>query len=151
MNLPFALKLIRQRSAFFMGFLRAKYGKKAFPLLSDLFITTRCNSRCRYCYVDKGIKSEDEMTTGQWIETIDSLIGLGCRMFNLMGGEPLLRQDFPEIMGHIVDRNILCDVNTNCYLVPEHLSTLVRASQIFTSLDGDEEAHDMNRGEGAFR
>jgi len=122
------------------------------PIVADLFLTARCNAVCDYCYaIMKPIKNSEELTASQWGSVIDDLYGMGCRMINLMGGEPLLRQDFGEILDHIVAKNIECDVNTNCYLVEENLEALKKCSQIFTSVDGDERAHDLNRGEGSFQ
>ena len=71
-------------------------------------------------------------------------------MFNLMGGEPLLRYDFANILEHILKKDVICDVNTNCFLVPKYLDVLKQTSQIFTSVDGDEHAHDLNRGKGSY-
>lgn len=145
------LRLVRQRWRLYAGMVRAARSGRVAPLVSDLFITTRCNGRCHYCYRDDTIAASQELTTAQWCGVIDELCDLGCRMFNLMGGEPLLREDFPRILDYIVAKGVLCDVNTNGFLVPQHIESLKRASQIFTSLDGDEAAHDANRGPGSFR
>jgi len=145
------LRLLRQRWRVYAGMVRAARSGRVVPLVCDLFITTRCNGLCNYCYRDDTITAEQELTTAQWVAVIDDLHAMGCRMFNLMGGEPLLREDFEEILDHIVSKNVLCDVNTNGFLAPKHLDALKRAGQIFTSLDGDEESHDRNRGKGTFR
>lgn len=151
MNARSKFRLLRQRWRVYAGMVRAARKGRIVPLVSDLFITTRCNGQCNYCYRDDTISAEEELTTEQWMAAIDDLHAMGCRMFNLMGGEPLLRSDFAEILDHIVSKDVLCDVNTNCFLASEHLDALKRASQVFTSLDGDEAAHDRNRGEGSFR
>ena len=151
MSLRSKARLVRQRWRVYWGMLRARRSGRVVPLVSDLFITTRCNGRCHYCYRDDSVPAERELTTRQWFGVIDELHDMGCRLFNLMGGEPLLRDDFEELLDHIVAKDVLCDVNTNCFLAPQHLPALKRASQIFTSLDGDEPAHDANRGEGSFR
>lgn len=144
------IKLFYQRARLYLQLLNKRNKGDITPVVADLFITTRCNASCHYCYTDKSISIIEELSTGQWKNLIDELIKRGCRMINLMGGEPLLRTDFAEILEHIISHNVLCDVNTNCFLVPKHIDTLTKASQIFTSVDGDEEAHDRNRGKGTF-
>ena len=150
MDICSKFRLLARRWRVYSGMMRAG-SKRVVPLVSDLFITTRCNGMCNYCYRDDTITAEQELTTQQWFDVIDELHDMGCRMFNLMGGEPLLRSDFVEILDHILAKNVLCDVNTNGFLVPKYIEPLKRASQIFTSLDGDQPAHDANRGEGTFR
>ena len=144
------IKLVSQRASLYTQLVRKKNSGVVSPVVANLFVTTRCNACCHYCYTDKTILKTAELSTKQWKGIIDGLVDRGCRMINLMGGEPLLRDDFPELLDHILSRNILCDVNTNCFLVPEHIETLSKASQIFTSVDGDETAHDLNRGKGTF-
>lgn len=146
------LRLFRQRAKLFSQMLYADKRNLVRPTVVDLFLTARCNAVCDYCYaIMKPIKNSEELTASQWASVIDDLYAMGCRMINLMGGEPLLRDDFSEILDYIVAKGIECDVNTNCYLVEENLEALKKCSQIFTSVDGDETAHDLNRGEGSFR
>ncbi|MBF0134700.1 MAG: radical SAM protein [Magnetococcales bacterium] len=143
--------LFRQRARLYTRIVMADRLGLVQPVVTAFFITTRCNAHCNYCYTDKGIAKRDEMTTRQICDTVDGLVGMGTRIINLMGGEPLLRDDFPEILRHIRARNIVCDVNTNCFLIEKHLDLLrTHATQLFTSLDGDEQAHDLNRGAGTF-
>lgn len=151
MKSPGRIGYIRQRAALFLQLVKARKQGQIRPVVSNLFLTTRCNGVCNYCYTDKTIGTSQELSTSQWKSVIDDLHHLGCRMVNLMGGEPLLRSDFPEILEHAIGKNIVCDVNTNCFLVPKHIEKLKAASQIFTSVDGDEAAHDLNRGSGSFR
>jgi MoaA/NifB/PqqE/SkfB family radical SAM enzyme len=148
--MPENLRILKQRTRLYLSMLKARKLNEIRPVICNLFITTRCNGRCNYCYTDNTIPKQDELTTQEWKDVIDELYRLGCRMINLMGGEPLLREDFPLILEHIYSKNIVCDVNTNCFLVPEHIGVLKKATQIFTSLDGDETAHDLNRGKGTF-
>jgi len=78
--------------------------------LTDLRIsvTDRCNFRCRYCmpreHFDAGheflpraeILSFEEIT-----RVVQALIPLGLRKVRLTGGEPLLRQDLPELVAQL--------------------------------------------------
>jgi MoaA/NifB/PqqE/SkfB family radical SAM enzyme len=150
MDSIYRARLIKERAILFWELSKARRSDKVRPVVSNLFITLRCNGKCNYCYTDKSISVDNELTVQQWKKVIDELYGMGCRMFNLMGGEPLLHEGFGEILTHILQKGVLCDVNTNGFLVPENIRLLQRTSQIFTSLDGDQEAHDLNRGKGAF-
>lgn len=151
MNFTEKIKLIHQRGLFFINMRKSQRGLRIRPVIANLFITTRCNAQCSYCYTDKTISEDMELNTEQWLEVIDGLYRQGCRMFNLMGGEPLLRKDFAVILNHILQKNAICDINTNGFLVSKYIDILCAASQIFTSLDGDEVAHDRNRGKGTYQ
>lgn len=143
-------RLLRQRAALYLHLVRAARAGRVSPVVADLFLTTRCNARCSYCYTDKTITRADEMDTAQWMGVMSGLVAAGSRMFNVMGGEPLLRDDLPRLLAHAASLDVLCDLNTNCFLLPERKRELVGVSQIFTSLDGRQTAHDLNRGAGSF-
>lgn len=71
---------------------------RGMPAFIILYVTSRCNSRCRYCFYWKEIESpakKDEITLDE-IKKISSKLPR-FHQLSLTGGEPTLRDDLPEI------------------------------------------------------
>ncbi len=67
-------------------------------------VTDRCNLRCLYCMPEHGIshKNPDEILTFEEIKRAVSFVTkLGVDKIRLTGGEPLIRKDFPALVGSI--------------------------------------------------
>jgi radical SAM protein with 4Fe4S-binding SPASM domain len=92
----------------------------------DLEITARCNHRCRHCYInlpagDYAARSR-EMTLAEISDIADQAVALGAMWVLISGGEPLLREDFPEIYLSLKRKGLLVSVFTNATLLrEEHL------------------------------
>jgi radical SAM protein with 4Fe4S-binding SPASM domain len=105
-------------------------GKRA--LISfDLEITARCNNNCRHCYInlpagDK--KAQDrELTLEEIGEIGNEAVSLGAVWCLITGGEPLLREDFPDIYLSLKKKGLLISVFTNATLVTKgHIKLLKR-------------------------
>ena len=61
-----------------------------------LTITTKCNLECDYCYVNKS--NQKELTTSEWKKIFQILLKHGVSIVQLTGGEPLMRDDFWELL-----------------------------------------------------
>jgi radical SAM protein with 4Fe4S-binding SPASM domain len=88
-----------------------------------LEITARCNNNCRHCYInlpanDKKAK-EKELTFSQIKRIIDQAADLGAMWCLINGGEPFLREDFPEIYLYLKQKGILVSVFTNATLITD--------------------------------
>ena len=73
------------------------------PLLNlRISITQRCNSRCAYCHregeVQRANRSAELMTADEIVSIAKVAVSLGITRIKLTGGEPLMRQDLPEIV-----------------------------------------------------
>ena len=68
-------------------------------------ITNRCNLRCVHCGSSSGSAREDEMSTGELMRVVDEVGEMGCEAVTLLGGEPLLHRDRPNLveLGHSGD------------------------------------------------
>lgn len=68
------------------------------------YVTNRCNFRCNFCFysaeIEKGLKP-DEMTVDE-IRKMAAKIGPLLQL-SLTGGEPFVRQEFPEITRILLD------------------------------------------------
>jgi cyclic pyranopterin phosphate synthase len=76
------------------------------PLLNlRISITQRCNNRCVYCHregeVQRANRSAEKMTVEEIVRIAKVAISLGIARIKLTGGEPLMRQDLPEIVSGI--------------------------------------------------
>ena len=82
-----------------------------------LELTTRCNQDCRYCYNVWKLRPElvtGEMDTGGWCDLIAKLQDEAeCRRVTFSGGEPLLRDDFCDILAFCHRRRLASILITN--------------------------------------
>ena len=60
-------------------------------------ITNACNLRCPHCASTSGCAREGEMTLDELKRVMSDLAELGCREVTLLGGEFVLRRDWPEV------------------------------------------------------
>jgi MoaA/NifB/PqqE/SkfB family radical SAM enzyme len=142
--------LLFKRARLFAKVVQCRILNKRKPVVAYLNITDRCNLRCRYCFVDVN-RCQEELTVSEWESLINEIYLRGCRMICLMGGEPLLHPDIEEIVNYIRKKKIICDMTTNGVLVPQKINIVKNIDSLMVSLDGDEVAHDTNRGKGSFR
>ncbi|HVN29873.1 MAG TPA: pyrroloquinoline quinone biosynthesis protein PqqE [Candidatus Binataceae bacterium] len=81
---------------------------RPYTLVAEL--TYRCPLRCVYCSnpVDFALH-RDELTTDDWRRAFSEAAELGVVQVHLSGGEPMLRDDLPELIRHAR----ACDLYTN--------------------------------------
>lgn len=100
---------------------KAKDESVALPKIFVLELTRRCNHRCVYCYTVWGAPEagypesvQSEMTTAEIEAIIRKLQNeTPVKYIALSGGEPLLREDLPEILTFIRSRGITPIIITN--------------------------------------
>lgn len=134
----------------FGDIIAAKVVKRKTPLTISLRLTNQCNATCKYCDIWK-IKPQKEMTTNQVLKVIDELADLGCGHVDIVGGEPLLRNDIGEIVDYFAQKNIVTTLVTNGLATIDKLDQIKKVSSLVFSLDGPEELHEANRPKGSFR
>ncbi|MCD6310044.1 MAG: radical SAM protein [Candidatus Eremiobacteraeota bacterium] len=125
-------------------------GKKRTPAFVSWEVTSRCLSDCIYCGRPQEIL-ENELDTGEALSMIEQLASLGCIRLSLTGGEPMLREDLPEIVSSCKEKKIEVNINSSGRGVAEKLKDLPGIESLTLSLDGPEEVNDYIRGKGAFR
>ena len=115
-----------------------------------LELTTRCTQGCRYCYNVWKLRPDlvsGEMDTGGWCRLIAKLHDeAGCRLVTFSGGEPLLRDDFRDILAFCHRRGLESILITNGGLLDtdalafclDHGVTMFE----LTLLGADAETHD---------
>lgn len=115
---------------------------------ASLYVTQRCNLRCTYC--SSPLRHTPELTTAQWGAVLDELADLGCRRLAILGGEPLLRADLAELIGHARALGLRCVLTSNGLLVPRRIDALRQLDTLVLSLDAPGAANDAVRGDGVF-
>lgn len=124
--------------------------------LNDLifFVTSRCNSRCRTCFLWRSLNKGQDLSLNeiikisQFMPTFDSLL--------ISGGEPFLRDDLSEIVRIFYKNNKirLLGIPTNGLLTQKIIESTKKILKglpdatisINFSLDGLSKTHDYIRG-----
>ena len=119
-------------------------------------VTRRCNLRCVHCYAHaKDRADEGELTTGQGRSLLDDLAAFGVPVVLFSGGEPLVRQDLPELASYAVGKGMRAVISTNGTLITASMARMLKEiglSYVGISLDGMQEVNDRFRAvPGAFR
>jgi len=103
-----------------------KLEEKHIPFFSSIELTSRCNLRCKFCYLEHS--QHDELSTEEIKSYLSQLASLGSLFLCLTGGEPLLRQDFRDIAQHAHSLGFALNLKTNGTLIDEktadHLARL---------------------------
>ena len=93
-------------------------------------VTDRCNFRCQYCMPAEGLPwlERDDVLHFEEIERLVALLAaMGVTDVRLTGGEPLVRRDFPTLVGMLRAAGRGPELTTNGYLLERDAEALVRA------------------------
>lgn len=122
------------------------------PKSAILFLTYRCNSRCKTCTMWKRIhKNEIEKELGfdEWKIIVDRLIATNIKVFELFGGNVLLRKKvLIDILKYLREKGAIIHLATNQIgLDDEVAQTIVQcANTVYVSTDGVDEYQEKIRG-----
>ncbi len=95
------------------------------PFYISFDITYRCNLKCIVCPLWSGshVVIDKELNTDEICAVIDDACEhLPPVRFRLVGGEPLIRRDVPEIVAYIKQRDMPTEVVTNGVLIDESMA-----------------------------
>src|SRR3954447_1806825 len=95
-------------------------------------VTDRCNFRCQYCMPAEGLPwlERSAVLTFEEIERLVALFAsMGVTDVRLTGGEPLVRREFPALVGKLAVIDGIDDLSltTNGYLLERDADALVAA------------------------
>ncbi len=132
---------------------RYRYGLWRVPRLRHLFLelTLRCNENCLHCGSRCGELRSEELTVAQYRRFLDEIkadLGTQDKMLCITGGEPLLRQDFSEIMGYAHELGFHWGMTSNATLIDDACAQMLKRcgmNTISVSLDGLPAHHDAFR------
>ena len=100
-----------KKSIIDIGLRCAKFRLTGGPQGGTFFITRKCNMNCSYCAVQK-YRTED-INTETWFKIIDRVKDIGIMVVNIVGGEPLLREDIFEIIDYLNYKKICVILHSN--------------------------------------
>lgn len=131
-------------------------GYSHYPETVDLFLTYRCNLRCKMCgqWGSSGTSREmspEELKDELSLDEIDKIIN-DIKTFKpnvtLFGGEPLLYSNWEKVVSRIKEEGMRCNMITNGILLEKYADSIVSlgVDEIIFSLDGPREVHDKVRG-----
>jgi cyclic pyranopterin phosphate synthase len=112
--------------------------------ISDLrvSVTDRCNFRCQYCMPAEGLPwlERSEILSFEEIERLVRVMAaMGVTDLRLTGGEPLVRREFPRLVGMLARVPGIEDLSltTNGYLLERDADALVEAgiTRVNVSID----------------
>jgi len=114
----------------------------------ELQLTSRCNLRCRHCYLGDGAPRElGPVQVRSVLKEFEEMQGLRVL---LTGGEPLLHSRFDEINEMLPDLFLRKVLFTNGVLLKKDVLKRLKVHEIQVSIDGMTAAHDAVRGSGTW-
>ena len=119
-------------------------------------LTNRCNQSCRHCLFASSPGAKSELPGPQVLSLAREAAALGCRVFALTGGEPLVHPDFARIVEHLLTlANSHVVVLTNGLNLMDYAKAISGWPQdrfhLQISVDGSPPYHDRLRGPGAYQ
>jgi 7,8-dihydro-6-hydroxymethylpterin dimethyltransferase len=118
-------------------------------------ITDRCNQACRHCLFACSPAEKTELAAARILELAAQARELGCRVFALTGGEPLVHPDFESMVDSLLGHESRARGGPD----QRHASEGLRPAlarwpadrfHLQISVDGLGPNHDRIRGQGAF-
>ena len=114
-----------------------------------LELTKQCNLHCNHCYNNSNLYEENYLSTEDVFSIIDEAVKNNVIYFQITGGEPLIRNDFKEIIEYLFNNGFIITIFSNLTLLTEEDAQLMSKYFIhsITSLDFfDKTSHDLLRG-----
>ncbi len=157
----YAVQVLRKRSSAYFHY-RFGDGTAGSPETISLFLTYKCNLRCKMC----GQWGEDGWARKLLPEAMASELSLESieRMLDdidpwkpaitLFGGEPLLYSRWEDLVRRLKARGLRVNMITNGTMLGRYARAVVDlgVDELIFSLDGPEDVHDeMRSGKGIFR
>lgn len=116
------------------------------PFFVQYSLLNGCNARCVYC--NSPNREDLQLALGEHRRILAQFARLGTVRIKFLGGEPLLRDDIGELVEEVRQLGMRSAMVTNGFLIPEKIDVIRRLDELVISLDGDEAAHDRQRGRG---
>ena len=119
------------------------------PFFVQYSLLNDCNAQCVYC--DSPFRGDRQLDAATHRRILSEYARLGAVRIKFLGGEPLLRADIGELVDAVRHLGMRCAMVTNGFLIPRKLDVIKNLDELVISIDGNEAAHDRQRGEGSWR
>ncbi len=126
------------------------------PLDGNLDLTYRCNNNCLHCWLwlsENSSRKRDELNFDEIQRIVSEARQMGCQAWAISGGEPMLREDFPEIFDFITRKAVHYTLNTNGSLITHQIARLLRrkGNKMVAIYGATADVHDtVTRNPGSF-
>jgi MoaA/NifB/PqqE/SkfB family radical SAM enzyme len=126
------------------------FSRRPRPFSLSHMITNRCNSDCPYCFW-KHHNNQNELSLAEIQRVYKEAKQEGFMTSIIWGGEPLLRDDLPEICKASQENGMYTKLATNGYYLLDRLDFGQYTDLMFVSIDAMGCAHDkLRRTEGLY-
>ena len=102
---------------------------RIYPVQAAFELTPRCNFRCKMCYVRLDGSAVGrygrELSAEEWIRMGEAAAEAGTLRLTITGGEPLVREDFPQIYQELTEMGFLITLQTNLSLLDGRVMDLI--------------------------
>jgi len=122
----------------------------------DIGYNYACNLKCKHCMANSFHKKDRSLNLKDLRSIAEQADALGWCQFNISGGEPLILNDFDEVLEALMPEKFHIGISTNGHFLTaekaKHLKS-IGLDKVMISLDSfDEALHDANRAsEGAYK
>jgi len=105
----------------------AEYGLRIPIVLNAPFsvvmnLTNRCNLLCKHCFQKACPDETDHMSRDQKLKIVEEMAELGVAAITFSGGEPLMSDDFWDVVSRASELGIFCSIDTNGTLIDDTMS-----------------------------
>jgi len=123
------------------------------PLILSHIVTSLCNCKCKTCDIwKKSSEYKNDLSKEEIFKMLEDAREAGFIAYSAWGGEPLLRQDLPEILKHAKEQNLITSMITNGFLLKDRCSEVTPyLDYIIVSIDSNDDLHDKMRGVNGIR
>jgi radical SAM protein with 4Fe4S-binding SPASM domain len=111
------------------------------PPRADLALTYTCKNNCYFCYTG-GPRQMMELSTKDWKKAIDKLWDSGIPQITFTGGEPTLRPDLVELIGH--SQEFVTGLVTNGRKISSLAPALYKASLDYVQISWESHLPDVH-------
>lgn len=118
-----------------------------------IYLTNKCNQRCRHCYMFAGVENEKELSTHEIQEVLGNFAKNGGKVVTFTGGEATIRNDFKDIVKYAKEVGLVVGVLSNGLLWSQRFIDKVKnfVDEVQISIDGfDSESYMCVRGTDTF-
>ncbi len=116
-----------------------------------IYLTQRCNFKCKHCLNE--CPYNEELSLEKYKEIINIFSNKDIKHITFTGGEPTIHKNFKEIVEFTVKKKKNFSIISNAYNYESYLY-LVNYQKYFNtivfSIEGLEKTHDSNRKKGSF-
>lgn len=118
-------------------------------VIADLFISNKCNLKCRHCYFGSTSNVSSSLTLEEWINVVNKLYEIGIHHFHFSGKESSLCEESIDLMSYIKSLSqTYAGIVTNGLGEIKYYKRLLQTGIDYLefSVDGLKENHDFIRG-----